>query len=68
MANFTYKRTQEDKVTIKGMLSEDFTTVTVSEKDGDKDVKVADYLSKSADGYVEITIKNKSEDDLSDDE
>ena len=54
------------KVTIKGMLSEDATTVTVTEKDGDKEVSVKDYLEKFADGYVEITIKNKSEDDLAD--
>lgn len=66
MANFTYKRTTEDKVTIKGMLSEDATIVTVSEKDGDKEVSVKDYLDKFADGYVEITIKNKSEDNLAD--
>ena len=64
MANFTYKRTTEDKVTIKGMLSEDATIVTVSDKDEDKDVLVKDYLEKFANGYVEITIKNKSEDDL----
>lgn len=66
MANFTYKKTTEEKVTIKGILSEDATTVTVTEKDGDKEVSVKDYLDKFADGYVEITIKNKSEDDLSD--
>lgn len=68
MANFTYKRTTEDKVTIKGMLSEDATIVTVSDKDEDKDVLVKDYLEKFANGYVEITIKNKSEDDLADKE
>ena len=66
MANFTYKRTTEDKGTIKGILSEDANTVTVSEKDGDKEVTIKDYLDKFADGYVEITIKNKSEDDLAD--
>ena len=39
MAYFTYKRTLTDKVTIKGMLSEDGKIVTVTEKDGEKEVK-----------------------------
>ncbi len=66
MSNFNYKRTVEDKVTIKGMLSEDASIVTVSEKDDDKEIPVKDYLDKFANGYVEITIKNKSEEDLID--
>lgn len=66
MSNFNYKRTVEDKVTIKGMLSEDASIVTVSEKDDDKEIPVKDYLDKFANGYVEITIKNKSEEDLVD--
>lgn len=66
--NFVYKRTTEDKVTIKGVLSEDATTVVVTEKDGDKEIVVKDYIEKFADGYVEITIKNRSENDLNEED
>ena len=60
MANFTYKRTLTDEVTIKGMLSEDGKIVTVTEKDGEKEVTVQDY--------IEITLQTKSENDLTEDE
>ena len=64
MSNFTYRKTTEEKVTIKGILSEDASTVIVTEKNGDREVSVQEYLEKFSNGYVEITIKNKSEDDL----
>ena len=64
--NFSYKRTTEDKVVIKGVLSDDATMVVVTEKDEEKKVIIQDYLNKFAGDYIEITLKNKSEDDLLD--
>ena len=64
MANFTYKRTLTDKVAIKGMLSEDGKIVTVTEKDGEKEVTVQDYIDKFTGNYIEITLQTKSENDL----
>lgn len=68
MANFTYKRTLTDKVTIKGMLSEDGKIVTVTEKDYEKKVTVQDYIDKFKGDYIEITLQTKSENDLTEDD
>ena len=68
MANFPYKRTLTDKVTIKGVLSEDGKIVTVTEKDGEKEVTVQDYIDKFKGDYIEITLQTKSENDLTDEE
>ena len=68
MANFTYKRTLTDKVTIKGILSEDGKIVTVTEKDGEKEVTVQDYIDKFTGNYIEITLQTKSENDLADED
>ena len=66
--NFTYKRTLTDKVTIKGILSDDGTTINVTEKDGEKEVTVQDYVDKFKGNYIEITLQTKSENDLSEDD
>ena len=68
MANFTYNRTLTDKVTIKGMLSEDGKIVTVTEKDYEKKVTVQDYIDKFKGDYIEITLQTKSENDLTEDD
>ena len=68
MANFTYKRTLTDKVTIKGMLSEDGKIVTVTEKDYEKEVTVQDYIDKFKGDYIEITLQTKSENDMTEDD
>ena len=60
----SYKRTMEDKVVIKGELSKDCTTIHVVDKDFERDVVLKDYLDEFAETYVEITLKNKSEEDL----
>lgn len=49
------------------MLSED-EIVTVTEKDGEKEVTVQDYINKFKGDYIEITLQTKSENDLSDEE
>ena len=66
--NFTYKRTLTDKVTIKGILSDDGTTINVTEKDGEKEIKVQDYIDKFRGDYLEVTLQTKSENDLTEDD
>jgi len=66
MANFTYKETKTEKVVIKGMLSDDGKTITVTEKNDDRDVSIQEYIDKFAGGYVEMTLGTKSENDLLD--
>lgn len=68
MANFSYKQTLTEKVTIKGVLSEDGKLITVTEKDGEKEVVVQDYLDKFKGDYIEVTLQTKSENDLSDED
>lgn len=60
--SLTYKKTVTEKVTLKGILNED---ATIIECDNEK-ITVQDYLDKFASGYVEITIGNKTEEDLTD--
>lgn len=64
----THKRTTTEKVTIKGWLSDDATTVTYDEDKEEKTVTVQDYLNKFASMDVEIVISSKSDEDLSDEE
>lgn len=68
MANITHKRTVTEKVTIKGLLSDDGSTITVVEKDFEREVLVQDYLNKFAGEYCELTLQTKSEDDLTDED
>ena len=42
------------------MLSEDGKIVTVTEKDGEKEVTVQDYIDKFTGNYIEITLQTKS--------
>lgn len=68
MANLTHKKTVTEKVVIKGILSDDGKTITVIEKDVEKDVTIQDYVNKFVGEYIEVTLQTKSEDDLSDEE
>ena len=68
MANLTHKKTVTEKVVIKGILSDDGKTITVMEKDAEKDVTIQDYIDKFVGEYIEVTLQTKSEDDLSDEE
>lgn len=60
MAAVTYKRTTTEKLTLKGVLNED---ATIIDCDGEE-INLAEKLSKFADGYVEISMQTKSEEDL----
>ena len=68
MANLTHKKTVTEKVVIKGILSDDGKTITVMEKDVEKDVTIQYYVNKFVGEYIEVTLQTKSEDDLSDEE
>lgn len=68
MANLTHKKTVTEKVVIKGILSDNGKTITVMEKDTEKDVIIQDYIDKFVGEYIEVTLQTKSEDDLSDEE
>lgn len=64
--NLVFKRSIEDKIVIKGKLSEDCSIVHIKEKDCEKDIVLMDYIKKFSGIYTEITIKTKSEEDLLD--
>ena len=62
--NFTYKENKTTSFTVKGVLSADCEIVTIEEKDGDRNIRLKDYLKNFAGDFVEISVKNKIEDDL----
>jgi hypothetical protein len=66
--SISHKITTTDKLTIKGLLSEDSTTITIveGEKESKKEVekKIEDYLKLFAGKGVEITILEKSEEEV----
>lgn len=66
--NLTYKKTTTEKVTIKGVLSNDATTITYVEDKLEKTVTLQDYLDKFASMAVEFSIGCKSDEDLIDEE
>lgn len=68
MANISHKRTVTEKIVIKGQLSDDATTITVAEKDSEREVTIQDYLNKFAGEYFEMSLQTKLEDDLTDED
>lgn len=66
--NLTYKKTTTEKVTIKGVLSDDATNITYVEDKAEKTVTIQDYLNKFASMAVEFSIGCKSDEDLIDEE
>lgn len=66
--NLTYKKTTTEKVTIKGVLSDDATTITYVEDKEEKTATIQDYLNKFASMAVEFSIGCKSDEDLIDEE
>lgn len=63
--SLSYKKTTTEKVTIKGVLSEDATEITIVEDKVEKKLKIQDYLDKFASMAVEFSIGCKDEEDLS---
>lgn len=64
MANMTHKKTLTEKISLKGVLSNDGTVITISEKDFEKEINVLDYIKKFSGEYVELSFQTKQEDDL----
>ena len=66
--NLTYRRSTTEKVTIKGVLSDDAKTITYVEDKAEKTATIQDYLDKFASMAVEFSIGCKSDEDLADEE
>lgn len=66
MKNLSYKKTLTEKIQIKGVLSDDATMITVSDKEEEFEVALQDFLNRFVGEYVEITLSSKEEQDLSD--
>lgn len=60
-----FKRNITDKLSVKGILSEDGTIITYSdENDIDQDVKVSDLLNVFKNQSIEFGVQLKSDEDL----
>lgn len=60
-----FKRNITDKLSVKGVLSEDGTTITYSdENDIEQDVKVSDLLNVFKNQSIEFGVQLKSDEDL----
>lgn len=62
--NLSYKRTTTEKISIKGILNEDATEITYTDGEIERTVAIKDYLNRFAGGYIEVSLQNKSEQDL----
>lgn len=65
MKNLKHVKTLVEKIQIKGVLSDDGKTITVTEKDDEFDVTLQDYIDKFRGEYLELTFSTKQEEDLS---
>lgn len=60
-----FKRSTTDKLSVKGILSEDGTYITYTdEKDVEQDVKVSDLLNVFINQPIEFGVSLKSDEDL----
>lgn len=64
-SKLVFKRNIVDKLSVKGILSEDGTTITyVDENDVDQEVKVSDLLNAFKNQPIEFGVQLKSDEDL----
>lgn len=64
-SKLSFKRNITDKLSVKGILSEDGTTITYTdENDMDQEVKLADLVNAFSNQPIELTISLKSDEDL----
>lgn len=64
-SNLKFKRTTTDKVQVKGMLSEDCTTVTYEDENNtERQAKVLDLLKPFMNQPIDLSVSLKSEEDL----
>ena len=60
-----FKRNTTDKLSVKGLLSEDGTFITYTdENDAEQDVKISDLLNAFKNQPIEFGVQLKTEDDL----
>lgn len=68
-SNLKKTRTITDKVSVKGILSEDGTTITYTDENKiEQDVSVADCLNNFKGKPIDFSVSVKSEDGLPDEE
>ena len=68
-SQLTKTRVITDKVTVKGMLSEDGTTITYTDENKiEQDITVAECLKVFAGKPIDFSVSIKSEDDLPEDD
>ena len=64
-SKLTYKRTLTDKVSVKGVLSDDGMYITYQDEDkNEQDVKIADLLHTFRGNCIDFSVSLKSESDL----
>nr|WP_024835429.1 hypothetical protein [Clostridium sp. 12(A)] len=64
-SKLTFKRNIVDKLSVKGVLSEDGTVITyVDENDIEQEVKIADLLNAFKNQSIEFGVQLKSDEDL----
>ena len=64
-SKLTYKRTLTDKISVKGVLSEDGTYITYQDDGNNKqDVKIVDLLNSFKGNSIDFSVSLKSESDL----
>ena len=64
-SKLTFKRNITDKLSVKGILSEDGTSITYTdENDVEQDVKVSDLLKAFTNQSIEFGVNLKSDEDL----
>lgn len=61
----SFKRNTTEKVSIKGLLSDDCSTITYTDENGnEKDVTVKDLLNAMKNQYIELSSQIKTEEEL----
>ena len=64
-SGLTFKRNTTEKVAIKGLLSDDCSTITYTDENGnEKDVTVKDLLNAMKNQYIELSSQIKTEEEL----
>lgn len=64
-SKMSFKRSVTDKLSVKGLLSEDGSLITYTdENDVDQDVKVSDLLQAFINQPIEFNVSLKSDEDL----
>lgn len=64
-SKLSFKRSTTEKLSVKGILSEDGTTITYTdENDVDQDVTIADLVNAFVNQPIELSISLKVDEDL----